>query len=242
MAKEISRESRSGGSQSDTVLMVEIVASYLLLLFAVVLFTVLAVGEFVQPAKGRTAVPEHQPTENVLNSADDRPTASSDEAAQTGAVTTNHPDDKPTIAAGESRLADREPMETVGIDTAGQPLVRTVRLDGRERLHAIWTRPDQPRGTAQISYQLGGRYRQLRGMAGLADAAAANADKPPSPVVFRIYGDGNLLWETEAIRAAGENKEFAIDVAGLDLLALTCESLGETADAAACWVDVRLTE
>jgi hypothetical protein len=58
--------------------------------------------------------------------------------------------------------------------------------------------------------------------------------------VFRIYGDGNLLWESDRLSGRGAAQVLDVAVARIDLLALVCESESAAAVSAVAWGDLQL--
>lgn len=148
--------------------------------------------------------------------------------------------EKPAADRG-TYLAEQRPWEMVDVNTGGQPLARHVRIGGRSFAHAVWAQPTADRGTSQISYRLDGRAGRLHGVAGIADAAeGAGAEETVPAAVFRIYGDGNLLWESDRLSGRGAAQVLDIAVARSDLLALVCESESPAAVSAFAWGNLYL--
>jgi hypothetical protein len=138
-------------------------------------------------------------------------------------------------------LAEQRPWEVVDVNMGGQPLARQVRIGGRSFAHAVWAQPTADRGTSQISYRLNGRAGRLHGVVGIVDATEGAGAEVVVPVaVFRIYGDGNLLWESDRLSGRGAAQVLDVAVARIDLLALVCESESAAAVSAVAWGDLQL--
>jgi hypothetical protein len=151
------------------------------------------------------------------------------EAAPRPEESPDSPDEFPVFAL--------EPSEVVGVRTGDSPLRRTVAVDGTPH-PALWAQPENDRGTSQLSLPLQGKYVRLQGRAAIADGGAENAVEPAA--TFRIYGDGNLLWESETLRRYGVSQPFEVDVTGMALVALVTESDASSQASPLAWVDLRL--
>jgi hypothetical protein len=42
--------------------------------------------------------------------------------------------------------------------------------------------------------------------------------------VFRVYGDGNLLWESQPLQDQGSAQTFTVDLTGISVVAMAVES------------------
>jgi len=115
-----------------------------------------------------------------------------------------------------------------------------VAFSGQKCKSFIWAQPDEDEGVSQVSYMLDGKFATVRGTAGICDADAEQpADKKPS-AVFRIYGDGNLLWESEPQTGFGAAQQFEVEVKGIEVLALMAESSSSSELSRFAWGDVEL--
>lgn len=154
------------------------------------------------------------------------------------------PDTSPgaeAIAVG-AWLADLKPLEVVGVDLRGGDLQGSVTLGGRDRRHGLRVRPIAGQGECRISYELASRPTELRGVAGLPAAAGGPAaEQPRTPsVVFRIYGDGNLLWESEPLQEPGTAAPLDVKLSGVTVLALVVECSDLAAAPVCAWGDLEL--
>ena len=62
------------------------------------------------------------------------------------------------------------------------------------------------KGSAHVSYAIEGKFHTFSGAVAIMDGAG----NPASPVVFRILGDGKLLWASRPIQQEGDGQEFKI--------------------------------
>jgi hypothetical protein len=118
----------------------------------------------------------------------------------------------PPTESPRKNLADLTPLERLDVRLGDAPLVRAVNVGGRSYPSAIWAQPQTDLGTCQISYPVQQAYSRLTGMAAVSDAADENAAVVPKGT-FRIYADGNLLWDSGLIEGYGSSKSFDLDVA-----------------------------
>jgi hypothetical protein len=57
---------------------------------------------------------------------------------------------------------------------------------------------------------------------------------------FRIYGDGNLLWDSGTMQGYGSSKQFDVAVEGLHQVVLVVESDSPSDVSLFAWVDPQL--
>ncbi len=175
----------------------------------------------------------------------DRPTEESPPDASPESPTAP-PDEKAPVdvpaspVAPMKKLADLTPMEVVDVQAGDEPLVRTVQVAGQSHPNAIWAQPIADQGTCQVSYQVQQEYTRLTGVAAIADAAAGDVVEVPK-ATFRIYGDGNLLWDSGPLQGYGNSKSFDLEIDGIRLLALVAESDVSSAASRCAWVDMQIS-
>lgn len=150
------------------------------------------------------------------------------------------PDESTTPEPEEHGLATLTPMEVIGIRTENMPVHRRVSVAGDTYQDAIWCQPNVDRGTAQVSYTLAGKFAKLRGLAAIVDTNAID-DTPPS-AIFRLYGDGNLLWESTKMSRFGAVEAFEVDVTDIVVVALVCESGAPIEHSRLAWANLVLTK
>jgi hypothetical protein len=136
------------------------------------------------------------------------------------------------------RLADLKPLEILSVNLGAGLLRRTTKLGGQTCPDSLWAQPAAGQETSQLTFSLAGRYTRIRGLAGIHSSQPGAQAGDPS-AVFRIYGDGNLLWESPALQTGGPAQPIDdVSLAGVTVLALTAES---PAAAACAWGEMVLT-
>lgn len=119
---------------------------------------------------------------------------------------------------------------------------RSVTIGGRAYDRAVSLRPATDQGTTQIAFELGARYASLRGVAGIADPSLPSRgdsvqDRPQA--VFRVYGDGNLLWESKPLAGRVDPQAFECTVAGVDVVTFVAESQSPANISDLAWAGLR---
>ncbi|MCY2986467.1 MAG: NPCBM/NEW2 domain-containing protein [Planctomycetota bacterium] len=139
-------------------------------------------------------------------------------------------------------LSDLKPLEVVGVDLRSGELRRSVTLGGRTRPHGLRARPMAGQGECRLSYSLDGQYVQLRGVAGIQASGGGQVGEQEraSSVVFRIYGDGNLLWESEPLREPGAAAPLDLNLSGVAVLALVVDCSDSAVSPDCVWGDLEL--
>ena len=135
------------------------------------------------------------------------------------------------------------PIEVEADDASRDSWRRSVRIGGQAYDRAVCLRPAEDQGTTQIAFDIDARFARLRGVAGIADAsspspAGAAQDRPQA--VFRVYGDGNLLWESGPLAGRGDQRAFECSVAGVDVLTFVVESESPADISDLAWSDLKL--
>ncbi len=151
---------------------------------------------------------------------------------------------KPPQKAGPSGfdVTTLSPIEIQAADAGRDAWRRSVRMGGRDYVHAICLRPDD-QGLAQIAFKIDARFSRLSGIAGIAEPSSpspGDADRDRPQAVFRVYGDGNLLWAAEPLAGSGDHRSFQCSVAGVDVLTLVAESQSPANVAGLAWGDLQL--
>jgi hypothetical protein len=140
-------------------------------------------------------------------------------------------------------LTQLPPIEVVGTGANAGDWRGAVASGGLAFGHAVSLRPAEDQGVALIAFALKARFAQLRAVAAIVgdetrDANQARQDPPRA--VFRVYGDGNLLWDSGLLSGLGKHQEFQCDVRGVDVLTLVAESESPSSISNFAWGDPTL--
>jgi len=189
-------------------------------------------GETSAPADTHPASPPDTPSSTT---ASDGPSADTvDDAGQ-----------RPSRQSDPSDLSLTQlpPIEVLGTGANAGDWRGAVASGGLAFGHAVRLRPTEDQGVAQIAFALKARFAQFRGVAAIVgdetrDATGARQDLPQA--IFRMYGDGNLLWESELLSGPGKHQEFQCDVRGVDVLTLVAESESPASISNFAWGDPTL--
>ncbi len=166
--------------------------------------------------------------------------ASAEESSSVAGKASAEPGVPPKPPSGGFELAALVPIEVEADESGRTAWRRSVKLGGRVYDRAVCLTPAEDQGVAQIAFRVGARFVQLRGVAGLADAAPPGAARERPQAVFRVYGDGNLLWDSGLLEGRGEHRAFECSVAGVDILTFVAESQSPAAVSELAWGDLRL--
>ena len=100
-------------------------------------------------------------------------------------------------------LTQLSPIEMVGTGANAGDWRGAVTSGGLAFGHAVSLRPAEDQGVAQIAFALKARFARFRGFAAIVgdETQRCNRREPKiqPQAVFRVYGDGNLLWESEPL-------------------------------------------
>jgi hypothetical protein len=121
---------------------------------------------------------------------------------------------------------------------------------GRVCPHALSIHPPS-KGASYVVYNLKREFRTFRATAAILEVGEANAaalqtnalfmGKAYTPLTFKVYGDGELLWQSRPIEKSGDWQDCSIRVEGVNLLELQVHCPGTNAFAWAAWVDPQLS-
>lgn len=138
----------------------------------------------------------------------------------------------------QKRLSDLKPLEALDVLLDDAQLVRSVQIDGQVYPAALWAQPTTHLGSCLISFPLQKAYQRLTGLAAIADADQEGSAVPAG--TFRVYGDGNLLWDSDLLEGYGSSSRLDIDVQGIRLVVLVVESHSPSDISLFTWADLRL--
>ena len=165
---------------------------------------------------------------NTGQSSEPQSSASQSSAPQSSASQASAPQASASQAApAVASLTELTPIEIIGSGLNAGDWHAAVVCGPQSFPQAIALRPVEDGGSTQIAFQLKGRFARLRGFAATVggptgESADVSQDHPRA--VFRIYGDGNLLWESERLIGPGKCQPFQCNLGGVDVLTLTAES------------------
>ena len=112
--------------------------------------------------------------------------------------------------------------------------------DGVKPAHSLFIHPPG-NGNAFVRYALNRGYKRFKAKVGLAVLGKPDGyrDSPKSSVslvVFKVYGDDKLLWESKPMQAFGTWLDCDVSITGVNVLRLTTEALGSHGSAHATWI------
>jgi hypothetical protein len=113
---------------------------------------------------------------------------------------------------------------------------------------------DSPNGLSMVPaskascwarYRLKKTAHTFMAFASLNDSAGAPGKPPgvgkiPTPVTFRVLGDGKELWKSNPVDAARNVQECKVDVTGVDVLELRVDCPGSSVNAHPVWLEPRV--
>jgi len=112
-----------------------------------------------------------------------------------------------------------------------------IEVQGHRASHALSTHPP-PYGSAYVAYRLEGRYSRFTAAAAISDAAQQPSE---SALVFKVFGDGRLLWQSRPIQQNGASQDCDVDIQDVDVLKLQVECNGGAVFAYAVWIEPQVT-
>ncbi|MBA4020508.1 MAG: hypothetical protein C0483_25385 [Pirellula sp.] len=134
-------------------------------------------------------------------------------------------DDLQELSFRGDRFVSKHGMYTGGTE---------LKWHGGKPEHSLFTHPHNETGLAQVEYHLGGACETFTATVGMVA-------KPQTPLVFRVYGDGKLLWESPAQALPDVGLDCSVDVRGVQQLRLEVFCNGAYDFAYAVWIDPKLT-
>ncbi|MCK6474127.1 MAG: NPCBM/NEW2 domain-containing protein [Planctomycetes bacterium] len=89
-------------------------------------------------------------------------------------------------------------------------------------------------GNSHVAYHLDKKYRTFTTRVGLNDSSA---NKAASPVIFKVLGDGKLLWRSKSIQKLNNYDGCNLNISGIDKLELEVECKGDASRCHAIWIE-----
>lgn len=93
-------------------------------------------------------------------------------------------------------------------------------------------------GKSHVAYKIDKKYRTFSARVGLNDSSANLA---AAPVIFKILGDGKVLWQSKSIQKAGMYDGCNLTITGVDKLELEVECRGDSSRCHAVWIEPLLS-
>lgn len=93
-------------------------------------------------------------------------------------------------------------------------------------------------GKSHVAYQLDKKFRTFTARVGLNDSSA---NKAASPVIFKVLGDGKVLWQSKSIQKINSYDGCNLVVIGVDKLELEVECRGDASRCHAVWIEPLLS-
>ena len=109
---------------------------------------------------------------------------------------------------------------------------RRIKVNGVEYPKALYMRPAH-RGSASVTYDLDRDYSTFKTRVAVDDFSPGAA----SPLTFKVFGDGQLLWSSEPVQKPRRHQETTLDVKGVDKLEIRVEAKDSSQDGHAVWLD-----
>ncbi|MEN6457714.1 MAG: NPCBM/NEW2 domain-containing protein [Thermoguttaceae bacterium] len=145
-------------------------------------------------------------------------------------------------AAGMAFADDLEPKKLLlargqlGKHGEGPDPGTQCKVKGVVPSHALCAHP-VPNGAMVVIYTLDARYRTFKAATTIADQRAL-----PTPLRFRVVGDGKLLWQSKVIKTSADSDTCNVSVASVRTLILEVDCAGPLASAWAVWVEPCLSK
>src|SRR5262249_48092741 len=92
--------------------------------------------------------------------------------------------------------------------------------------------------SSYVSFSLGKKYQTLQATAAINDTTGPTGSQ--TALIFKVLGDGKVLWESKPLQKQGSSQSFTVSVAGVDKLELEVHCPGTPANAHAVWVEPQL--
>ncbi|MCE9607262.1 MAG: protein kinase [Planctomycetia bacterium] len=110
-----------------------------------------------------------------------------------------------------------------------------LKWHGSKPAHSLLTYPDLSQLRAEVIYRLDSRrYDKFLATVGMTT-------KPATALVFRVHGDGKILWQSPPLTEGDLGFDCNIEIRGVEQLRLEVVCSGPTNLANAVWIDPRLT-
>jgi hypothetical protein len=128
------------------------------------------------------------------------------------------------LGGSSDKAADRKPLQF-----GGKPSTHGIYLHAR------------PSDNAAITYRLRKQFSSFRSQVVIPEMFPWQGD-PKTPLVFKIQGDGRLLWQSKPLGQKGDHQSCNVSVAGVDELSLLIDCPGPDNWGLAAWIEPQLSK
>lgn len=111
--------------------------------------------------------------------------------------------------------------------------VQSCTFRGQLLTHAISLHP-KSKSAANVVYNLEGKFNSLVTGVGMLEGAKNDAE---SPLTFKVYGDGKLLWQSRPIQKKNDGQDCRISIRRVRQLKLEVNCPGSDGGAHAAWIN-----
>ncbi len=110
-----------------------------------------------------------------------------------------------------------------------------LQIKGKTLAHGLFMHPPLRAigGSSAVTYRLEKKFKTFRGEVSLNDGPRSS----DTPLQFSIYGDGQLLWKSHAVRSQADAHSFDVSINGVNELTIEVSCPGEPRGGHAVWVD-----
>jgi NPCBM/NEW2 domain len=123
---------------------------------------------------------------------------------------------------------------------SGEPVDRKpLHFEGKQSTHGIYLHA-RPSGNVTIKYRLGKRFSAFRSQVVIPEMFPWQGN-PSTPLVFKIQGDGRLLWQSRPMGQKGDNQACTLSVRGVDKLSLQIDCPGPENWGLGAWIEPQLS-
>jgi hypothetical protein len=98
--------------------------------------------------------------------------------------------------------------------------------------HSLAVHPTS-KSAAHVSYALNRNYNKFTAIVALMDSQ----NRLTAPIVFRVFGDDKLLWQSEQFGRRGVGQKCEIDIVDVRILKLEVQTLGSPNYPAPVWIN-----
>jgi len=112
-----------------------------------------------------------------------------------------------------------------------------IKVKDLESPHGLFMQPGR-KSFAGVSYDLDRKSRRFLAKVGIADTAEGS---PATPLVFEVWGDGKLMWQSRPVVSKGQLQGCELNVSRIKLLHLQVNCPGANDNSHCVWIEPRVT-